>query len=85
MTDAELAAALVAIADALERPDRPLGLLRLAARRLVARAAEEAPSPTPGRCRGCGDPLPPRNGRGRPRSWCPREACQRARKNARKR
>lgn len=60
------------------------GVIRRAARALFERPNENPAEDVP-RCVGCGDPLPPYAGKGRPRRWCPEGDCVKARKSPRNR
>lgn len=94
-----LATVLLAICEDLDRRGyQAVGVLRQAARELytadaaVARLEDRLrdlegrsrPGVAVVRCRGCGTALPAQDGRGRPRQWCERPACQTARRDGRK-
>jgi endogenous inhibitor of DNA gyrase (YacG/DUF329 family) len=74
----DLVAALLYVADDLDKRGYPLaGAVRQGARKL---AEAEAIAPSVDACPGCGNPIP-RNPRGRPRRWCS-ERCRKRGRNA---
>ena len=82
VTDAELSAALLAVAIDLDGAGvfpHP-GIIRVAARRLAERARDVPPAQVPDRCRSCDAPLI-QPATGRRRIFCTRPACQDARRH----
>lgn len=81
-SDRDLIRLALAAAAAMDDRAAPAtaGLLRQLARRLQELASGAPAAPEQRTCRGCGAPLPPSSGPGRPRAWCGERCRARARK-----